>query len=59
MIGETARPIGRAISTTVASAPRLDGGRGDFEPDKTGADNDDLGLGAEALADLGRVGDVA
>ncbi len=59
MIGETARPIGRAISTTVGFGPEADGGRGDFEPDKTGADNHDLRSGAEALADLGCVGDVA
>ena len=39
--------------------PEARGGRGDFEPDESGADDDDLGLGAKALADRGRVGDVA
>ena len=35
------------------------GGRGDFEPDESGADDDDLGLRAKTLADRGRIGDVA
>ena len=39
--------------------PEARGGRGDFEPDESGADDDDLGLGAKPLADRGRVGDVA
>ena len=39
--------------------PEARGGRGDFEADESGADNDDLGLRAKALADRGRVGDVA
>ena len=39
--------------------PEARGGRGDLEPDESGADDDDLGLRAEALADRGRVGDVA
>ena len=59
MIGETARPIGRAISTIVASAPRPVGGGGDFKPDESCADNDDLEPWAQTLADRSRVGDVA
>ena len=39
--------------------PEARGGRGDFEPDESGADDDDPGLRAEPLADRGRVGDVA
>ena len=39
--------------------PEARGGRGDFEPDESGADDDDLGLRAKTLADRGRVGDVA
>ena len=59
MSGETARPIGRAISTTVASAPRLFGAGGDFEADEAGADDGDLRSGLEPFADRGRVGDRA
>ena len=39
--------------------PEARGGRGDFEPDESGADDDNLGLGAKPLADRGRIGDVA
>ena len=39
--------------------PEARSGRRDFEPDESGADDDDLGLGAKALADRGRIGDVA
>src|SRR6202044_3425931 len=35
------------------------GGRGDFEPDESGADDDDFGLWAKPLTDRGRIGDVA
>ena len=39
--------------------PEARGGCGDFEPDESGADDDDLGLGAKTLANRGRVGDIA
>jgi len=58
MIGETARPIGRAISITVASAPRLAAVAAISSPMNPAPMMTTLGL-AEALADRGRVGDVA
>ena len=59
MIGETARPIGRAISTTVASAPRLAAVAAISSPMNPAPMMTTLGFDAETLADRGRVGDVA
>src|SRR6185437_8748459 len=40
-------------------SPEARGGRRDFQSDEPGADDDDLRLGPEALANRGRIGDVA
>ena len=59
MIGETARPIGRAISTTVASAPRLAAVAAISSPMNPAPMMTTLGFAPKTLADRGRVGDVA
>src|ERR1700683_4212675 len=53
MIGETARPIGRAISTTVASAPRLAAVAAILSPMNPAPIMTTLGLGARRSADRG------